>query len=86
MGIVEKQVWLALHRGLSSKPEVLREIGEVCENVSHLAESVPESVSSIDEGKYAADILFALEHLDDVKDDLDELEQKERGSYYSLHG
>jgi DNA processing protein len=77
MGITEKQVWLALHKQFSSKPEVLKKIGEVCENVGHLSNSIPECVSSIDGGKYAADILFALEHLDDAKGDLDELEQKE---------
>ena len=77
MGITEKQVWLALHKQFSSKPEVLKKIGEVCENVGHLSFSIPEGVSIIDGGKYTADISIALEHLDDVRNDLDELERNE---------
>ena len=77
MGITEKQVWLALHKQFSSKPKVLKKIGEVCENVGHLSNSIPEDVSAIDGGKYAADISNALEHLDDVQNDLDELERNE---------
>ena len=77
MGITEKQVWLALHKQFSSKPEVLKKIGEVCENVGRLSDSIPEGVSTIDGGKYAADISYALEHLDDVQRDLDELERNE---------
>lgn len=74
MGITEKQIWLALHKELYSKPEVIRKLGEAIEhNITCIVGFDNGQLTDL-VGRFAGKVALAIGKLDDVREEADGLE------------
>ena len=76
MGLEAGLIWLALHKALSSEPEVLRKIGNAFgDDAGRLTELNESRVGSL-LGAHASSVSAALTQVEDAREDWEDISER----------